>query len=675
MSGIPILLGYNVTKVEYKETKPKYVAGQQRPGRQFYEVTLESTFSNINNPEDAKVAAARAGLLPSNSWKSSPNRWNGKEIKIRTPVIVDASGIGGPDYSGIKFKTRGTKFKDTGNLIDVAYEMKRKVEELILRYGSEKVNWPIRVKQEGYEVVPRISHSQDFYRALTMLSDPYEPFVGKTVVMIGTGDSSRTILEFLFRINAASSAYGDGSNDSGVVKRVYWCGRSVRKSRDEYKKSNGERPRYAVLAAAYNLRTIDTNQKVLIPIAARVKSLIETEDNGKINCVLEKNVNWGQYRGEANRDITNEDLRFFKSTVRNNMLDAADYVVIATGLRPNFQCYSDSLGDNVYQSAVTAFNEPNLAKKSAEMFIDNSDITMSKLPEELLKQTTPQKNKIFGNMQIPIKALQNKQQKNILPLSKHGRKHGIFFVGPRGGTYYTKEQLEHLFNKEIQKVFEISENLVSIFLLAPITAQTAAYVNLQHPANGRFNTTKYCREWKSKVANIQKRFRIGISSTNDDNREYASEFPLLENSVNYLGPSLFLQKETRLLGAFALEFIAARFLIILWKHFTFENANETNDSWVMKVRIKCASQYFIFEILNDNNHFIETREMACEMKRRLEVREGLFLALLRDQFTEVADDNIPLFSRNRSLQAKCVIGANGIVDVARSVVNVVVDDP
>ena len=58
---------------------------------------------------------------------------------------------------------------------------------------------------------------------------------------------------------------------------------------------NGERPRYAVLAAAYNLRTIDTNQKVLIPISARVKGLIETKDNGKINCVLEKNVNWKEY--------------------------------------------------------------------------------------------------------------------------------------------------------------------------------------------------------------------------------------------------------------------------------------------------------------------------------------------------------------------------------------------
>ena len=184
----------------------------------------------------------------------------------------------------------------------------------------------------------------------------------------------------------------------------------------------------------------------------------------------------------------------------------------------------------------------------------------------------------------------------------------------------------------------------------------------------------YATLW-SCIENIQKRFRIGVSNTNNNNREYASEFPLLENSVNYLGPSLFLQKESRLLGAFALEFIAARFLIILWKHFTFENANANNDSWVMKVRIKCEAQYFVFEMLNDNNHFIETTEMACEMKRRLEVREGLFLALLRDQFTELGNDNKATFSLNRSLQAKCVIGTNGIVDVAQSVVNVVVVDP
>ena len=31
MAGIPILLGYNVTKVEYKETKATHVAGRNRP--------------------------------------------------------------------------------------------------------------------------------------------------------------------------------------------------------------------------------------------------------------------------------------------------------------------------------------------------------------------------------------------------------------------------------------------------------------------------------------------------------------------------------------------------------------------------------------------------------------------------------------------------------------------
>jgi len=151
------------------------------------------------------------------------------ELNIRATSIVDASGIGDADYTAIQ------KFRDVGEttskpntaagatqasmppLQRIVTQLKRETEEFVTRMDGEfggLADQQGESKGNDLPLVPRITHSQDFYRALSLLSDPYAPFVGKTVVVVGTGDSARTILEFLFRINTAAAAYGEGTNET-----------------------------------------------------------------------------------------------------------------------------------------------------------------------------------------------------------------------------------------------------------------------------------------------------------------------------------------------------------------------------------------------------------------------------------------------------------------------------
>ena len=56
----------------------------------------------------------------------------------------------------------------------------------------------------------RSQPSKTCQRAPAALADPYAPFAGKTVAVIGGGDSGKTIMEFLARIGPGSAAYGSG---------------------------------------------------------------------------------------------------------------------------------------------------------------------------------------------------------------------------------------------------------------------------------------------------------------------------------------------------------------------------------------------------------------------------------------------------------------------------------
>jgi hypothetical protein len=82
------------------------------------------------------------------------------------------------------------------------------------------------------ETFPRLTTSQEFYSMTSALRDPFAPFAGKSVALVGAGDSSKTIWEFLLRCNAggASTSVISGGN----LQRAVWVGQKLR-TRNEYR--------------------------------------------------------------------------------------------------------------------------------------------------------------------------------------------------------------------------------------------------------------------------------------------------------------------------------------------------------------------------------------------------------------------------------------------------------
>ena len=248
---------------------------------------------------------------------------------------------------------------------------------------------------------------------------------------------------------------------------------------------------------------------------------------------------------------------------------------------------------------------------------------------------------------------------------------GIFFVGPRGGKYYTSAQLKIIFNKEIQKVLQIGENLVSIFLLAPITAQTAGYLHSRWSAKS-FNRSS---GWARMVDSMQVRKVISLVPIVADDGDGGGGGdgggapPLQDFVCGDEGPARYRQKETRLLGNMALEFVAARLLVALWKYFRFvPTTNGGNDDFQMRVVVGKLGDEEKVSLRLDGWSF-ENETVQQEMRRCLVVCEALLLALVRDQLAEEMVGGQLVFSPDRVLAASCVVdGRTGVVKVVESVV-------
>ena len=55
-------------------------------------------------------------------------------------------------------------------------------------------------RQPSASTLPTLLHSKYFYECTSLLDDPYAPFAGKRVAVIGGGDSGKTVMEFLARV-------------------------------------------------------------------------------------------------------------------------------------------------------------------------------------------------------------------------------------------------------------------------------------------------------------------------------------------------------------------------------------------------------------------------------------------------------------------------------------------
>ena len=159
----------------------------------------------------------------------------------------------------------------------------------------------------------------------------------------------------------------------------------MRRSRDAYKKSDGERPRYATLASAFNLRD-SKKEKVMVPVSARVTELRLNANT--VDCVLEKSENYPSNWREGLDDIPDPVLAQFKKLVPRKQLPSADYVILCTGLRADFRCYCvDPKGvdasNSIQQQAAIAqtLKLVGATGTAAQAFVDNSAVTKEMVPE------------------------------------------------------------------------------------------------------------------------------------------------------------------------------------------------------------------------------------------------------------------------------------------------------
>ena len=351
----------------------------------------------------------------------------------------------------------------------------------------------------------------------------------------------------------------------------------------------------------------------------------------------------------------------------------ADFVVLCTGLRADFRCYS-RLGGAIQRAAVRAQGLPlvGAGETAAKAFVDSDVVTRMEVPV-----FAKSNQDVYGEMPIPIKYLREEVVTHSGAIRDGTFRRGIFFVGPRGGKYYSQPQLRKIFNKEIQKVLEIGENLVSIFLLAPITAQTAAYLNSRWSAK----SFGHSLQWQKKLDAVRTRKRVSLKASSSGATESAKGFV-----CGAVGPAMYVQKETRLLGTMGLDFVAARLLIVLWKYFSFAvDGDSSGGDWTFKILVRgCVhdstgedgsvlqSQSERLQIMLSGDgegwSFGDVASMES-MRRCFVVREGLLLALIRDQLTEESDEGGLIFSRDRLLEAVCTVdGSSGVLDVRKSVV-------
>ncbi len=110
---------------------------------------------------------------------------------------------------------------------------------------------------------------------------PMEKYVGKTVVLVGGGDTGRVVAEIFMRLGP-EDAYGKSTVQMGGPEKVYWFGTSF-ETRDEFCQAN--RPRYQQLASFIPEATDDNS--LLEPSMLKVFGVGESLVDDKLVVTLE----------------------------------------------------------------------------------------------------------------------------------------------------------------------------------------------------------------------------------------------------------------------------------------------------------------------------------------------------------------------------------------------------
>ena len=327
---------------------------------------------------------------------------------------------------------------------------------------------------------------------------------------------------------------------------------------------------------------------------------------------------------------------------------------------------------------------------SASAFIDNTNFTQVFAGRT---RAGPMQGTEGLDLTLPIKCIKGNDLSNA-----HGTHAplGIFFVGPRGGEFYNVDDLE-AFGQDFQRVVkEIQENTVSIFLLAPPTAQTAVVIDESLKKHYRMNPPKDgirpSQKWADLLQAGSARLRVNFGGGLGAAAALAAGAPRPRSRIDLPGrASSFVCKETRFLGTLALEWVGARLLLVLWKHFRFSSGFE--------LRIIANPQSARETLCMDVYPPVDETGMQS-VKHIFREREGLLLAVTRDLLLETALERAQAqrgaqggrgaaaksfldaavltgavggarardvrFTGRRHLKVTCVVGDDGIVKINES---------
>src|SRR6185295_6521094 len=88
---------------------------------------------------------------------------------------------------------------------------------------------------------------EDVIRLLAQSEDPRKFFAGKTVAVVGTGDSANVFIEFLLGY-ASPTGYGFSDAQTEGPKSILWVGQSIQSCEDFIAQA---RSRYAQIGTGY----------------------------------------------------------------------------------------------------------------------------------------------------------------------------------------------------------------------------------------------------------------------------------------------------------------------------------------------------------------------------------------------------------------------------------------
>lgn len=153
--------------------------------------------------------------------------------------------------------------------------------------------------------VPKIMSFNETRRLNELMDSPYSPYVGKKVMVVGSGDSGKVTIEHLFR-EGPEDGYKKDKAQNGLISKLIWAGQKEQDC-DEYVTTN--RVRYAGISAAYKNGTLKPVEAKVVKYEEELGGVNVTFDDGRVEFVDHVIISTGFEKeyGEGYREFVGDE--------------------------------------------------------------------------------------------------------------------------------------------------------------------------------------------------------------------------------------------------------------------------------------------------------------------------------------------------------------------------------